>query len=131
MALYGLGGIGKTQTATQFVYRYKSQYNQIFWVNAATLPFIDGFRRIAAETACIPAEAIAKWSASELVDGVTSWLEKQWRWLLVIDNLDDVFTLEGDHPSQNRCRTTYSYYNAELDYLRYERSGFESHPARS
>ena len=96
VALYGLGGIGKTQTATQFVYRYKSQYNRIFWVNAATpLAFADGFRKIAAETACIPTEAIAKWSAPELVRGVTSWIEKQWRWLLVIDNLDDVFTLEG------------------------------------
>src|SRR5262249_37801675 len=31
-AISGLGGIGKTQTALEYAYRYKEGYNAVFWV---------------------------------------------------------------------------------------------------
>lgn len=34
--LYGIGGIGKTQIATEFVHRNVSNYDAVFWVNATT-----------------------------------------------------------------------------------------------
>lgn len=34
--LYGLGGIGKTQIAVEFVYRYKLDYDRIFWIDGST-----------------------------------------------------------------------------------------------
>src|SRR5690348_7552099 len=34
-ALYGLGGIGKTQTATEFIFRYADYYTHVFWLKAA------------------------------------------------------------------------------------------------
>jgi SEFIR domain-containing protein len=35
-AISGLGGIGKTQTAVEYTYRYRSEYHFIFWVRAGT-----------------------------------------------------------------------------------------------
>src|SRR5438270_7458784 len=35
-ALYGLGGIGKTQTAAEYVFRYGEEYAQVLWVQAAS-----------------------------------------------------------------------------------------------
>lgn len=36
VALYGLGGVGKTQVALEYTYRYFNDYRAIFWINAET-----------------------------------------------------------------------------------------------
>src|SRR5947209_10822090 len=35
-AISGLGGIGKTQVAVEYAYRYRDHYQAIFWINAST-----------------------------------------------------------------------------------------------
>ncbi len=39
-ALSGLGGIGKTHVAIEYAYRYKQEYNAIFWLAASTVESI-------------------------------------------------------------------------------------------
>src|SRR5437762_6264392 len=34
ISLHGLGGVGKTQVALEYVYKHKSDYNYIFWISA-------------------------------------------------------------------------------------------------
>src|SRR5437762_14313456 len=34
VALYGLGGVGKTQVALEYVYRHKRDYKLIVWIEA-------------------------------------------------------------------------------------------------
>ena len=33
-AISGLGGIGKTQTAVEYAYRYRDKYQAVLWLNA-------------------------------------------------------------------------------------------------
>ncbi len=35
-AMSGLGGIGKTQTAVEYAYRYRDEYQYVLWVQANT-----------------------------------------------------------------------------------------------
>ena len=39
--LYGLGGIGKTQIAIEYIYRHMNDYEYIFWVQAWDAPQLD------------------------------------------------------------------------------------------
>src|ERR1700732_5121704 len=34
ISLHGLGGVGKTQVALEYVYRHKSEYQYVFWISA-------------------------------------------------------------------------------------------------
>ena len=47
--LTGMGGIGKTQLAVEYVYRHRSDYpDGIFWIDAAG-PLAEGFARLATD----------------------------------------------------------------------------------
>ena len=52
VAIYGLGGVGKTQIAIEYTYRFDKEYNSIFWISAADqAALLSGFEAIAALTA--------------------------------------------------------------------------------
>jgi len=87
IALFGMGGIGKTQAALEFVYRYRDNYSQIYWVSAVTqASLLDGYERIGKRVG-IPIPA--KRSPMAIAEQVLSWLTARKDWLLVVDNLDD------------------------------------------
>ena len=104
VALYGLGGVGKTQTALAYVYLNQDSYESIFWisgVNQATL--LSDFGRIAGRTMC---HASATPSPTECAEKVIEWLDAQASWLLVIDNLDDIKVINGFLPTNNDKKHT-------------------------
>jgi len=83
-AITGLGGIGKTQLATEYAYRYASNYAVVWWMRAE-------------EPATLTADYAALATALELVSPdmsdqaalvplVGQWLRQQRDWLLVFDN---------------------------------------------
>jgi tetratricopeptide (TPR) repeat protein len=87
-ALSGLGGVGKTQTATEYTYLYRKEYQSVFWARAESRDtLLPGFVAIA--TALHLPESAAQ-KQEEAVGAVERWLEASPGWLLVLDNADDL-----------------------------------------
>lgn len=96
--IYGLGGIGKTQLAVKYVYRYRTDYTHVFWVNAATRDFlIEEYIEIA-HRLLLP-EKDAKEQMS-IVNAVMRWLETNTDWLLVLDNADRLAVVQDFIPDE-------------------------------
>jgi hypothetical protein len=48
VALYGMGGIGKTQTALEYVYTNRDSYRKIYWITAVDqASLLSGYQKIA------------------------------------------------------------------------------------
>jgi tetratricopeptide (TPR) repeat protein len=87
-ALSGLGGVGKTQTATEYAYLYRKEYQSVFWARAESPDtLLPDFVAIA--TALHLPESAAQ-KQKEAVGAVQHWLEANPGWLLVLDNADDL-----------------------------------------
>jgi uncharacterized protein (DUF2164 family) len=100
VALYGMGGVGKTQTAVAYVYRHKADYERIYWITAATqASLLAGFEDIATTTGC--AKQTGHSDLKSLAKIVLAWLQQQQEtWLLVIDNLDQIEVINGFLPAR-------------------------------
>jgi hypothetical protein len=97
-AISGLGGIGKTQTAVEYTYRFRSEYWYIFWVRADTEVALQaGFVEIA-KLLDLPEKDAT--NPAETAQAVKHWLDHTSKWLLVFDNaLSSIMLI---HPSCSR-----------------------------
>jgi tetratricopeptide (TPR) repeat protein/nucleoside phosphorylase len=83
-ALCGLGGIGKTQIAIEYIYRHLNRYEQIFWVNAATgHTLIADFASMARQ---LDLSIDAEEEHGLLIKRMKHWLLEHDQWLLILDN---------------------------------------------
>src|SRR5205085_10788582 len=56
IAIYGMGGVGKTQVAIEYANRHRNDYSDIYWISAANqAALLSGFQEIATETGCLSA----------------------------------------------------------------------------
>ncbi len=99
-AISGLGGIGKTQTAVEYTYRYRSDYRFIFWTRAETeVELQSGFVEIA-KLLNLPEHNAT--NPADTVQAVKHWLEHTSAWLLVFDNADTPELLKASYPRTPR-----------------------------
>ncbi|WP_406167892.1 FxSxx-COOH system tetratricopeptide repeat protein [Streptomyces sp. NBC_00996] len=97
-AFFGLGGVGKTQLAVEYIYRYQSQYQLIWWINSEDPSLVRS--SIAALAPHLGLEAGP--SGDEALPLVLDALRRgspYRRWLLVFDNADRPEDLEEYFPS--------------------------------
>jgi tetratricopeptide (TPR) repeat protein len=97
-AITGLGGIGKTQTALEYAYRFKDDYQAIFWVRAETHDTLVIDIVHIAELLQLPEQNSQ--DQDYIVAGVKHWLGSHADWLLILDNVEDVSRVEDFTPTQ-------------------------------
>lgn len=87
VALHGLGGVGKTQLAIEYVHRFSADYDGVWWIDASQPQFVDAAlvdlgRRMNLVT------ATSLDAAQGTLEGLQSGAVAS-RWLLVYDNAED------------------------------------------
>ncbi|KAF1933690.1 uncharacterized protein M421DRAFT_97764 [Didymella exigua CBS 183.55] len=92
MALYGLGGVGKTQIALEFAYRTKAQKREasVFWVPANDhLAFEQAYKQIGTALRIPGIEAHGA-DVKQLVKDALCNDQRLHPWLMIVDNADDI-----------------------------------------
>src|SRR5688500_13385581 len=83
-ALYGLGGVGKTQLALEYAHRFAADYELVWWIDAEQPVLIPNqLARLAAGLG-LPAGS----TVTETVDRLLAALRGRDRWLLIFDNAE-------------------------------------------
>ncbi|HJQ22932.1 MAG TPA: FxSxx-COOH system tetratricopeptide repeat protein [Blastocatellia bacterium] len=87
-AITGLGGVGKTQLATEYAYRHGAAYTIVWWVRS------EEPTTLASDYAGLAAKLdLPEKDATEqrvIVEAVKEWLRQNQGWLLIFDNAEDV-----------------------------------------
>ncbi|KAF5521162.1 Nephrocystin-3 [Colletotrichum aenigma] len=109
VVLYGLGGMGKTQTTIAYAKKYRHDYSAVIWLDASNATALkQSYQRVARQIASeIPSifnfqKAVHSRDLDEAMGIVKRWLDEREnnRWLMIYDNYDDVDFRTRDNSKQ-------------------------------
>ena len=88
-ALQGFGGVGKTAVAIEYAYRYRSQYDLVWWIPSDQIALVrSSLAALAGELGLEAPSATGIEAATTAVLGALRRGEPFSRWLLIFDNAD-------------------------------------------
>jgi tetratricopeptide (TPR) repeat protein len=87
-ALNGLPGVGKTQTALQYAYKFGNEYQSVFWARAHSRETLIPDYVSIARTLQLYEKDLDNQNA--IVKAVKSWIKQNSNWLLVLDYVEDL-----------------------------------------
>lgn len=90
-ALHGLGGVGKTQLALEYAYRYALEYSAVFWIEAESAASITSSLLHIAAALQLPEQGGK--DPQQVIAAVQNWLAADSQWLLIWDSLEDLALL--------------------------------------
>jgi hypothetical protein len=84
-ALQGMGGVGKTSLAAEYVHRFAADFDVVWWLDA-TQPGLIGEQLYALAVAL---SLVSEGDVPAGISVVRDWLRKYGSWLVVFDNAED------------------------------------------
>ncbi|WP_203751989.1 hypothetical protein [Actinoplanes cyaneus] len=93
VAVFGLGGVGKTEIALQYAHRALGRHRIVWWLPAHDTALLEnGLSRLA--YALDPVLAVQSLPPAITADRAVRWLESNTGWLLVLDNVENQETID-------------------------------------
>ncbi|HZN77315.1 MAG TPA: FxSxx-COOH system tetratricopeptide repeat protein [Micromonosporaceae bacterium] len=97
-ALYGMGGVGKTQVALEYAYRFAAYYDIVWWISAEQPGLVRSGLAALAERLALPAAENVQANVDAVLEALRQG-DPSPRWLLVFDNAGEPEALRQYLPS--------------------------------
>lgn len=111
-ALLGMGGIGKTQIAVEYVYRHLPDYEVVWWIQAATTAQVRTALTELANQLRLPGSSEAPAAVSEVLEALRLGKPHR-RWLLVFDAAESPDTVRHLFPTNGPGKILVTSRNAD------------------
>jgi len=95
-AISGMGGVGKTQLAVEYAYRYRDDYAAVLWLPSEAPAALAAAYADLARRLNLPEREAG--DQNEAVKAVKDWLGRNGSWLLVFDNAPDAESIRSYLP---------------------------------
>jgi len=111
--IFGMGGLGKTQTALEYAYRYAQNYDYIWWVPAETEETVlIAYKQFAVKMKLLDD---GQQDRGMIIETVLNWMDSNRKWLFIYDNVERVSGDTAWWPRNNREHILITTRNKQSD----------------